>query len=96
MIWPSRIFKLSARRNFKLRTREFHSWQIGGSSAVLVPHLQSASTEYRRNLFNLPIIHQDGPKTSFIFFCMLRKWKMLNAIYSGRGHNGTTAKFLEG
>ncbi|MPC50960.1 Extracellular tyrosine-protein kinase PKDCC [Portunus trituberculatus] len=68
-IWPNCIFKLSARRNFKLRAREFHSWPIGGSSTILVPHVQSASTEYRWNLFNLPIIHQDGPETSFIF-CM--------------------------
>ncbi|MPC53417.1 hypothetical protein E2C01_047307 [Portunus trituberculatus] len=67
---PNRIFKLSARRNFKLRAREFCCWPIGGSSALLVPHLQSASTEYRQNLFNLPLIHQDGPKMSFIMFCM--------------------------
>ncbi|MPC25089.1 hypothetical protein E2C01_018188 [Portunus trituberculatus] len=59
-----------SKRNFKLHTREFRSWPIGGSSALLVPQLQFASTEYRRNLFNLPIIHQDGPKTSFIIFCM--------------------------
>ncbi|MPC11752.1 hypothetical protein E2C01_004427 [Portunus trituberculatus] len=51
--------------------REFRSWPIGGSSALLVPHLQSASTEYRRNLLNLPIIHQDGLKMPFIFFCII-------------------------
>ncbi|MPC42218.1 hypothetical protein E2C01_035834 [Portunus trituberculatus] len=34
VIWPNCIFKLSARRNFKLRAREFRSWPIGGSSGA--------------------------------------------------------------
>ncbi|MPC38363.1 hypothetical protein E2C01_031869 [Portunus trituberculatus] len=34
VIWPNRIFKLSARCNFKLCAREFRSWPIGGSSGT--------------------------------------------------------------
>ncbi|MPC87198.1 hypothetical protein E2C01_082054 [Portunus trituberculatus] len=45
--------------------------------------------KYRWNLFNLPIIHQDGPKTFFIF-CMwgMKMWHVRTGDVASRPEAG--------